>query len=94
MVGDRPSGGRADLGTKPVGTGPFQWLSQVPKTSVTLQRFPDYWRKPLPYLAELDYRVIPDASAKLAALLNKQVDFIDSVPLALVARVKTGTAST
>ena len=76
-----------NLGRKPVGTGPFQWLSQVPKTSVTLQKFPDYWRKPLPYLAELDYRVIPDASAKLAALLNKQVDFIDSVPLALVAQV-------
>ena len=54
---------------------------------MTLQKFPDYWRKPLPYLAELDYQVIPDASAKLAALLNKQVDFIDSVPLALVAQV-------
>ena len=76
-----------NLGTKPVGTGPFEWVSQVPKTSVTLQKFPDYWRKPLPYLAELDYQVIPDASAKLAALLNKQVDFIDSVPLALVDQV-------
>ena len=76
-----------NLGTKPVGTGPFQWVSQVPNTSVTLQKFPDYWRKPLPYLAELDYQVIPDASAKLEALLSKQVDFIDSVPLALVAQV-------
>ncbi|MGB8880147.1 MAG: ABC transporter substrate-binding protein [Solirubrobacteraceae bacterium] len=76
-----------NLGTKPVGTGPFQWVSQVPKTSVTLQKFPDYWRKPLPYLAELDYQVIPDASDKLEALLSKQVDFIDSVPLALVAQV-------
>jgi peptide/nickel transport system substrate-binding protein len=76
-----------NLGTKPVGTGPFQWVSQVPNTSVRLQKFPGYWRKPLPYLAELDYQVIPDASDKLEALLSKQVDFIDSVPLALVDQV-------
>ena len=77
-----------NLGTTPVGTGPFQWVSQVPKRSVTLQRFSDYWRKPLPYLAELDYQVIPDAAAKLESLLSEQVDFIDSVPLALVAQVE------
>lgn len=82
------------LGTEPVGTGPFEWVSQVPKTSVTLQKFPDYWRKPLPYLAVLDYQVIPDASTKLEALLSKQVDFINSVPLALVAQVENRSGIT
>jgi len=77
----------ANLGTTPVGTGPFQWVSQVPNTSVTLAKFPDYWRRPLPHLAQLHYQVIPDASAKLSALLSKQVDFIDAVPLSQVAQV-------
>lgn len=78
----------ANIGTTPVGTGPFRWVSQVPNTSVTLQKFAAYWRKPLPYLAQLDYQVIADENAKLEALLNKQVDFIDAVPLAQVAQVE------
>jgi peptide/nickel transport system substrate-binding protein len=75
----------ATLRDKPVGTGPYQFVSQVPKTSLTLERFADYWDPSLPYLDRLEFKVIPDENAKLQALLSNQVDFIDTVPMARAA---------
>lgn len=74
----------ATLKDKPVGTGPFKFASQVPNTSLTLTKFADYWNKPRPYLNGVVYTAIPDESAKLAALVSNQVDFISTVPLAQV----------
>jgi peptide/nickel transport system substrate-binding protein len=71
----------ANIRNNPVGTGPFRFVSQVPKTSLTLEKFPDFWQRPLPYLDGLRYQVIPDENALLAALQSKQVDFITTVPL-------------
>jgi peptide/nickel transport system substrate-binding protein len=75
----------ATIKDKPVGTGPFQFVSQVPKTSVSLKKFADYWNKPKPYVDEVVYTAIPDESAKLAALTSNQVDFISTVPMAQVS---------
>jgi peptide/nickel transport system substrate-binding protein len=79
----------ATLATMPVGAGPFQFVSQVAKTSVTLKKFPGYWDQPKPYLDGIQYQVIPDEAARLAALQSGQVDFIDSVPLAQAQSLAT-----
>jgi peptide/nickel transport system substrate-binding protein len=72
----------AQLKTEPVGTGPFKFKSSVRNTSLTLERFSDYWNKPKPLVDQLVFTFIPDENARVEALRSGQVDLIDSVPLA------------
>ena len=62
--------------TKPVGTGPYVFQSWTPDQSLTATRNADYWQPGKPHLAEIEFRPIPDADARLAALRNGTVDMI------------------
>jgi peptide/nickel transport system substrate-binding protein len=70
------------IGTNPVGTGPFRFVSQSPDEGILLEKNPDYWRadEGLPILDGILFRQIPDASTKLTALRTGEVHWIDSVP--------------
>lgn len=45
---------------KPVGTGPFKFVSFTPGDSLVLKRNPDYWDKGKPYLDKIVFRFIAD----------------------------------
>lgn len=64
----------------PVGTGPFMFKEWKPDQYVRIVRNPNYWNKRLPYLDEIEYRPIPDASVKLTNLLTGQVHLVDNAP--------------
>lgn len=64
----------------PVGTGPFLFKEWKPDQYIRLVRNPNYWNKKLPYLDEIEYRPIPDASVKLVNLLTGKVHLVDNVP--------------
>lgn len=70
------------IGTTPVGTGPFRFVSQSPDEGIILERNPDYWRasEGLPKLDGIQFVQIPDASTKLTALRTGEVHWIDAVP--------------
>ena len=70
------------IGTKPVGTGPFRFVSQSPDGGIVLERNPDYWRadEGLPRLDGIRFVQIPDAGTKLTALRTGEVHWIDAVP--------------
>ena len=62
-----------DLGSNPhnnapIGTGPFVFKDWVRGSHITLERNPDYWDKPRPYLDRVVIRFLTDASARAAAL--------------------------
>ncbi|PYE54152.1 ABC transporter substrate-binding protein [Deinococcus yavapaiensis] len=62
-----------------VGTGPFKLQSYTPGQKVTLVKNPNYWKVDakgvkLPYLNTLEYLVIRDPQAQVAAFLAKNVD--------------------
>lgn len=44
---------------KPIGTGPFKFQSAVPGDRITVVRNPDYFKKGLPYLDEIVFRIVP-----------------------------------
>jgi peptide/nickel transport system substrate-binding protein len=52
----------------PVGTGPFIFKEWVRGSHVRLERNPDYWDAPKPYLDAAVARFIPEAAARAAAL--------------------------
>ncbi len=76
----------------PIGTGPFKFVSAQPGfEEVVLERFEDYYGgapdlEPVgaACLAGAIFRVIPEASTRVAALLAGEVDIIQSVPAELI----------
>lgn len=69
----------------PVGTGPFRFVSWTPDQSLRAERNPRYWREGLPYLDEVDFRVITDAKTRSGALESGQLGAMElTTPEAIV----------
>jgi peptide/nickel transport system substrate-binding protein len=68
---------------RPIGSGPFKFVSASPGQRSLVEKNVDYWRGE-PYLDEIEHISIPDSKARLNALLGGQVDAIDQIdaPLA------------
>jgi len=70
-----------DLMQTMVGTGPFSFVEYIPNTSVTLERFADYWDAPLPYVDGLELTVAIDPTVRRTALVQGSVDLIEYAPV-------------
>ncbi|MGE3620206.1 MAG: ABC transporter substrate-binding protein [Acidimicrobiia bacterium] len=64
------------FGLEPVGAGPFVLKSFVENSETVLERNPDYWDAPRPYLDELVLRYIGDDQQRTNALLGGDLDLI------------------
>ncbi len=71
----------AQLPTLPIGTGPFKFVSYTPGDRLVLARNPDYFEPGLPKLAGVELRIIPEMSAKIAALQSGDLDVVWDLPL-------------
>src|SRR5712692_7593896 len=66
------------LKTTVIGTGPFR-LKEPPTSSLwKYERNPDYFKKDLPYLDEIEIHIITDSQSMMAAVLSKRVYWSDS----------------
>jgi peptide/nickel transport system substrate-binding protein len=75
-----------DFGRKPVGSGPMQFVEWLSGDHITLKRWDNYWEmgedgKPLPYMDGIEYRIVPDSTAKMLALRAGTLDASDALPL-------------
>ncbi|MBV9175397.1 MAG: ABC transporter substrate-binding protein [Chloroflexi bacterium] len=66
----------ADVGTNPIGTGPFQFGEYVQDDHLTIKRFADYWDKDHVYLDQVVLKTIKDATAVVQALKTGGVDSV------------------
>lgn len=60
---------------KPIGTGPFKFVSWERGQSVRLDRNEKYWKPGLPYLNRVVARFIPDAATRSAAMETGETHF-------------------
>ncbi len=76
---------------KPIGTGPFVFKEWQKGNFIQLDRNPAYWDKDKPYLDRIVFRIIPDASARAAALETGEVLLggFSPVPLNDVKRLES-----
>ena len=76
---------------KPIGTGPFKFVSWDRGSSVRLDRNEKYWKPGLPYLNRIVARFIPDAATRSAAMETGEAHFAgySAVNYADLARMKT-----
>jgi peptide/nickel transport system substrate-binding protein len=77
----------------PVGSGPFVFDSWQRGTELVIKRNPNYWQmgedgKPLPYLDEVRFPVIPDDATRILKLQAGEVDGAELIPYARVAELK------
>ena len=66
--------GTLDLLQDLVGTGPFQVVEHEEGHRWLLKKFDDYWQEGLPLLDEVEWRIIPDDSSRVAALRTGEID--------------------
>jgi len=64
----------AQMRTKPIGTGPFKFVSFKQNEGIKLTRNPDYWKKGEPYLDGIEWTMIPSRSTAILAFVSGQVD--------------------
>lgn len=69
----------SDFSKKPVGTGPFKFVSYSPKESISVERNDTYWGQK-PGVAKLTARFYADPNARRLALEAGDVDLIFEVP--------------
>lgn len=65
---------------KPVGTGPFKFDSWARGSAIKLVKADHYWGDPVA-LDKVEFRVIPDASAAIPAMLSGDVQAFPNMPV-------------
>ncbi|MGI8673003.1 MAG: ABC transporter substrate-binding protein [Luteitalea sp.] len=79
---------------RPIGTGPFRFVSYAPGDRLVLEKNPRYFRPGLPSVDRLVFRILPNAVTAVAALESGEVDFVSRVPGPAVARLRQSNAVT
>jgi peptide/nickel transport system substrate-binding protein len=69
-----------DLNAKPVGSGPFKFVSYEPRSSIKFERNDHYFQTGKPYFDTMEFRIISDTTALTDALMSGEVDFTNEVP--------------
>lgn len=72
----------------PIGSGPFTYQGGSLDSQVTLQRNDSYWQG-APALRTLVFRMMPEPSTRVAALLSGEAQIIQAVPTDLVDRINS-----
>jgi peptide/nickel transport system substrate-binding protein len=76
-----------DSGKAMIGTGPYKFVRFARGQEIVMAKNPDYWG-PKPEFDRAIFRILTDNGARTAALLAGDVDVIESVPAADVAKLK------
>lgn len=74
--------------TKPVGTGPFKFKEWKRGEYILLERNNNYWKKGLPYLDQIIYRIIPSSSSMALAFERGEIDFVWNYGLSFADAVR------
>jgi peptide/nickel transport system substrate-binding protein len=59
---------------KPIGAGPYRFVSQRPGIEIVLEANPSYWRH-VPYVRKLTLKSVPDSTTRLAMLRSGETDY-------------------
>lgn len=64
-----------ELGSKPMGTGPYTLESWSPQTSLVLAANPNYWGE-APYISNVELRVLPNSTTMASSLRAGEIDLM------------------
>ena len=76
------------FGTKPVCSGPFQFVERVAQDKIVLERYPNYWNKAEIHFDKVVYTPIVDSTVRLANLRSGQLDIIERMAASDIPSLK------
>ncbi|MDZ7684781.1 MAG: ABC transporter substrate-binding protein [Gammaproteobacteria bacterium] len=82
-----------------VGTGPFTMGNYILSNKQTYQKNPDYWdtetidgtEYPIPFVDQVNYRIIKDEATQLTAIRTGQIDILEAIRWLMVEHLKGTT---
>lgn len=74
------------IGTAPVGTGPFKFVSWTPGTEIKLEKNADYWDTPA-NVDTVTFKVVPEGATRVADLQSGYTHIAGTIEPAQVANV-------
>ena len=69
-----PAGSGEDATADPVGTGPFSYVSYKPQEGMIVKKHEGYWQEGLPYLDEVNFKIVNSPDSALLELQGKTID--------------------
>ena len=69
-----PSGSGEEEEANPIGTGPFSFVSYKPQEGIVVAKNPEYWQEGLPYLDEVNFKIVGSADTALMELQGGTID--------------------
>lgn len=63
----------------PVGTGAYRFVSWTDNAKLVMKRNEKYWRKGRPYLAAIEFQIIPELNTGLRSVVAGENDFVYSL---------------
>ena len=63
-----PAGSGEEESGTPIGTGPFSFVSYKPQEGIVIAKNPDYWQQGLPYLDEVNFKIVNSPDTALLEL--------------------------
>jgi peptide/nickel transport system substrate-binding protein len=72
--------GKKDSSLHPTGTGPFKLARWEQNNIIVLEKNPDYFKKGLPYLDRVEFKVMKEGVTRATALRASEVDFVTVFP--------------
>ena len=91
MLGMLPPGAASQEDTffqKPIGTGPFRFVSWTHGDQITMAANPSYWKPGIPKVERVTFRFIPELSTRAAGVRSGELSLIDRVTPDLVQTLK------
>lgn len=79
-IGSFPTRAEFDAGKLPIGSGTHVLRSRTPGKDLVLDRVADYWAGAKTRWDSIDFQVIPDPAARLAALMTRSVALVNDLP--------------
>jgi len=70
--------GPRGLARKPIGAGPYKFVSWQKDEAITLEAVPDHWRKPK--IGKVIFKPIPEGASRVAAIKTGAVDIAAAIP--------------
>lgn len=66
--------------SKPIGTGPFKFISYQPDQNILLEKFKDYWKTGYPKVDKVEFKIISDEQAALLSFMAGNIDIYPRIP--------------
>lgn len=69
-----PAGSGEESAAQPIGTGPFSFVSYKPQEGITVTKNAEYWQEGLPYLDEVEFKIVNSPDTALMDLQGGSID--------------------